>query len=927
MKQCYSFLVTFITGLFCLTAYGQVDTLFSITIDVKDAPVKEFISQVEKQQAGFRFYYDTSQIDSVRITITVKQRPLKEVLEQAFAGTTLYYDIDEQKHIFLTKSKAFNLALPTGFFAGGKVDKKIQPPGSLANADNTTMLNPEQKAGLENKLYEIGNKLGGNAQNIVTIAGYVTDSKTGEPVVGASVFIEKPRVGAATDQYGYYSLSLPKGRHILNIQSIGMKDTRRQIVLYDDGKMNIELNGTVLTIKGVTISAQKINNVKGTQMGLQKIDIKTIKQVPVVFGEADILRVVTTLPGVKTVGEASTGLNVRGGAADQNLILFNDATIFNPSHFFGMFSAFNPEVVKDVELYKSSIPVRYGGRLSSVLNVNSRDGNKKNITGSAGIGLLTSRLDIEGPLIKNKSSFILGGRTTYANWLLNLLPDQYKDTKASFYDLNLNINHQINKKNTLYITAYLSNDGFNLNSDTLYGYGNKNISLKWKHIFNNKLNSVVTAGYDKYEYNISSKKLPLSAYQLGFDINQTYFKAHFNYYLNSKHNLEFGLNGLYYKLHPGSYKPVGNQSLVLLNEVAPEQALETALYLSDRYNITNSLSLDGGIRFSMFNSMGPQNINTYAPGLPKTESNILGTVSYAKNKIIKTYGGPEFRVSLRYAFNDSFSIKAGYNTQRQYIHSISNTAAIAPTDIWKLSDPNIKPQYGDQVSLGVYKNLKSNTIETSVEVYYKNIKNYLDYKSGAALVLNPHLETDVIGTKGKAYGVELLIKKLRGKLNGWISYTWSRILLKMDDPNSGEVINGGAYYPANYDKPHDITIIGNYRISHRYSISMNATYSTGRPITLPVGIFYFGGSARTLYADRNAYRIPDYFRSDFSMNIDGNHKVHQKTHNSWTVGVYNLTGRKNPYSVYYVSENGAINGYKLSIFGSAIPYINFNIRF
>ena len=618
---------------------------------------------------------------------------------------------------------------------------------------------------------------------------------------------------------------------------------------------------------------------------------------------------------------------MRGGSADQNLILFNDATIYNPSHFFGLFSAFNPEVVKDVELYKSSIPARYGGRLSSVLNVNSREGNKKNITGSAGIGLLTSRLSIEGPLIKDRSSFILGGRTTYANWLLNLLPNQYKNSKASFYDLNLVISHTFNKKNSMYITGYASRDHFNLNSDTTYGYGNSNVSVKWKHVFNNKLNSLVTGGYDRYDYNISSNKLPLTAYKLSFDINQTYIKVHFNYYLNSKNTLDFGLNSMLYKLHPGSYQPVGQPSLVVPDKVAAQQALESALYVSDHYNINSSLSVDAGIRYSMFNSLGPQNVNIYAAGLPKTVDNIVAVQPYSSGNFVKTYSGPEYRLSMRYSFTDSFSVKAGFNTQRQYIHVLSNTTAVAPTDIWQLSDPNIKPQWGEQYSLGVYKNFKSNTIEASVEVYYKNIKNYLDYKSGAVLVMNHHIETDVIETKGKAYGVELLIKKLTGKLNGWISYTYSRVLLKMDDPTAGEAINHGMYYPANYDKPHDITVISNYRVTHRFSLSLNATYSTGRPITLPAGLYYYAGAQRTLYTDRNAYRIPDYFRTDFSMNIDGNHRIHQKTHNSWTFGVYNLTGRKNPYSVYYVTENGVVNGYKLSIFGSAIPFVNFNISF
>ncbi len=928
MRHLHSHVSFLFLFLICSGLYGQKDTVTFITASVKEVSIEKFADIIEKQ-SGFHFYYDTARVDSVTITITVSNQPIKNVLDLAFANTGIFYAIDNTKHIFLTKGYALNLSLPDGFFNGAKPGKNKPVADLVVSGDlnDTDEVQTEQKAILENKLYEIGDKSITNTPHAITMAGYIRDAKTGEPVAGASVYIDNPRIGGTSDQYGYYSLSLPRGRHILNIQSIGMRDTRRQITLYSDGKMNIDLQGTVMTLKRVIIAAQKLSNVKGTQMGLQKIDIKTIKQVPVVFGEADVLRVVTTLPGVKTVGESSTGLNVRGGSADQNLILFNDATIYNPSHFFGMFSAFNPEVVKDVELYKSSIPARYGGRLSSVLNINSREGNKKNITGAAGIGLLTSRLDVEGPLIKDKSSFILGGRTTYANWLLNALPDQYKKSKASFYDVNLNISHQFNKKNTLYLTGYLSRDRFNLNSDTVYNYGNKNVSLKWKHVFNNKLYSLLTGGYDRYEYNISSDRLPLNSYKLGFDINQTYLKLHFNYYLNSKHTIDFGLNSIYYKLHPGMYQPLGKTSLVSPDTVATEQALESALYLSDHYNITSSLSVDAGIRYSIFNSMGPQNINSYAPGLPRTEGNMLSTTAYGKGNFIKTYGGPEYRVSVRYSFTDSFSIKAGYNTQRQYIHSLSNTAAMAPTDIWKLSDPNISPQWGEQFSFGIYKNLKANTIETSVEVYYKNIENYLDYKSGATLVMNHHIETEVIGTKGKAYGVELLIKKLTGKLNGWISYTWSRVLLKMDDPAAGEIINKGMYYPANYDKPHDLTVIGNYRVSHRFSISLNATYSTGRPITLPVGIFYYGGGARTLYADRNAYRIPDYFRSDLAMNIDGNHKVHQKTHNSWTIGVYNITGRKNPYSVYYVSENGIIRGYKLSIFGSAIPYVNYNIRF
>ncbi|MCK7555014.1 TonB-dependent receptor [Chitinophaga sedimenti] len=787
---------------------------------------------------------------------------------------------------------------------------------------------PVQEATLENKLYVIGTP-GGSKDPTVNLAGYIRNTQTGEPVIGVSVYVDAPkRIGVATDQYGYYSINLPRGRHVLHIQSIGMRDTRRQVMLNDHGKLNIELAEQVISLKHVTITGEKAGNVRGTQMGVEKLSIKTIKQVPAVFGEADILRVVLTLPGVKSVGEASTGFNVRGGAADQNLILFNDATIYNPSHFFGMFSTFNPEVVKSVELYKASIPAKYGGRLSSVLAVDGREGNKKKFAGVGGIGLLTSRINLEGPLVNDRTSFVFGARTTYANWMLKLLPQEYENSKVNFYDVNLLLSHEDKKKkNNFYLTTYLSRDRFALNSDTTYGYGNKNISFKWKHAFNSKFSGMVTAGYDFYDYNINSDAKELEAYKMKFDIGQANLKFDFNYYLNSSHTLDFGVSNILYKLHPGSYEPVGKESEVIADIMEPEQGMESAAYIADHWTITDKISLDAGIRWSMFNYLGPRTVNYYPAGVSRTDENLIESKQHHRGDFINNYNGPEYRVGARFATSATSSLKVSYNTMRQYIHMLSNTTAIAPTDIWKLSDPNIKPQRGDQVALGFYKNFKSNTIETSVEVYYKNLHDYLDYKSGASLVLNHKLEQDVINTKGKAYGVELMVKKLTGKLNGWISYTYSRTLLKVDDPTTTETVNKGDFYPSNYDKPHDVTMVGNYRFSHRVSFSLNTTYSTGRPITLPIGKYEYAGAVRTLYSDRNAYRIPDYFRMDMSLNIEGNHKVHQKTHNSRTFGVYNLTARRNAYSVYFVSENGYVKGYKLSIFGAAIPFVNFNIRF
>ena len=901
-------------------SYAQTPGLPRVTGEYRNLSMDTFLRQLE-QQTGYHFYYNVLQFDSMQVNLSLKDKPLQDALKTAFAGTGIAFSIDRENHVFINKGITVQTELSKIFFTATAADVK--------DTSNTAadFLSPLKKTVSEDSLYVIGDgSSAGNAASGVTLAGYVKDTKTAEPVIGASVYMDDTKTGVTTDQYGYFSMHVAKGKHTLYVQSIGMRDTKRELMVRADGKLNIAMQSQLITLKNVTVSSEKLSNIKSLQMGLQKIDISAIKQVPVVFGEADVLRVVLTMPGVKSVGEASTGLNVRGGSADQNLILFNDATIYNPSHFFGLFSAFNPEIVKDVELYKASIPAQYGGRLSSVLNINSREGNKKNISGTAGIGVLTSRLTLEGPIKKNKASFIVGGRTTYANWLLNLLPTQYKNSSARFYDLNAVMNYEIDKKNTIYITGYWSDDRFNLNSDTAYNYGSRNASLKWKHIYNNKLNMLVTTGYDNYYYNINSAKNPITAYSLHFDVNQAYFRIHFNDYFSNKHFLQWGLNSTLYKLHPGDYNPENKESLVRPQQMQAEQGLESALYISDKYTVTPDFSLEGGLRYSVFNFMGPYNVNVYAPHAPKTEETITGSESFGKGKIIKTYQRPEVRLSARYAFSNTLSVKGAFNTTQQYIHVLSNTAAMAPTDIWQLSDANIKPQYGGQLSAGVYKNFKSNTIETSVEVYYKKIQDYLDYKSGAVLVLNPHIETDVISTKGKAYGVELFVKKTTGKLNGWISYTYSRTLLRANS-TQGEVINGGQYYPANYDKPHDFTFIGNYRINHRVSVSLNSTYSTGRPITLPIGRFYFAGSERTLYADRNAYRIPDYFRTDFSLNIDGNFKLHQRTHNSFTIGVYNATARKNPYSVYFVSENGVVNGYKLSIFGTAIPYINYNIRF
>lgn len=885
---------------------------------------EEFVRQVEAQTA-YRFYYDAAAVDSLTVTLNVQAQPLSVVLDKVFQNTTLHYSIDARHHVFATQGRQLSASLPGNFFD----PKEVAPESGLQMADMELL--PERKstskAGAELRLYEIGVKREG-ATGKANIAGHLRDSKTGEPIIGAAVYIESPTIGTVSDEYGYYSLTLPVGRHELKVKAIGLQNTRRQIMLYSNGKLNIDIEEDVRTLKEVLVEAEKDKNVSGLQMGVEKLDIRTIKQVPTAFGEVDIMRVVLTLPGVKSVGEGSTGMNVRGGSTDQNLILFNDATIYNPSHLFGFFSAFNPDVLKTVEIYKSGIPARYGGRLSSVLEVTSRDGNKKELSGSGGIGLLTSRLTLEGPIKKDKTSFLVGGRSTYSDWLLKKLPNKkYSESTAGFYDLNGHISHELNEKNTLYLNGYLSKDRFQLGSDTLYRFTNQAGSLKWKHIFQNQLYGVLTGVYSHYDYDMNSEKNPVNASELTFGINQANLQADFSYFPTSKHTVDFGASSILYNVNPGTLTPKGDESLVAPDKLQEERALESALYISDRFDISPRFSVSVGLRYSFFNAMGPRQVNIYAPGVAKSEETIQDTAYYSSGESIATYHGPEYRISARYGLTDNSSVKVSFNRLRQYIHMLSNTTSVSPTDVWKLSDANVKPQVGDQLALGYYQNFRANTVELSVEGYYKKMHDFLDYKSSAQLLLNHHIETDVVNAEGKAYGVEVMLKKATGKLNGWVSYTYSRTLVRVDKADTGEKINGGEYYPSNFDKPHDFTMVSNYRFSQRFSTSLNFTYSTGRPITLPLAKYTLGNGQRIYYSERNAYRVPDYLRMDLALNIEGNHKIKKLAHSSWTLAVYNLTGRRNPYSVYFKSEEGRIRGYKMSIFGQPIPTVTYNFKF
>jgi len=673
-----------------------------ITGDFSSLSFNQFVTKVEGQ-TDYRFFYNPFWTDSLTVSITASRTPIEKIMDDVLLGTTLHYAI-RGTTIFITQERPILTELPIGYF-----DFRGTQPSTTFDYSEFER-KEKQKKQAEEKLYSIGIR-STNLQGNATLTGTVRELKTGEPVIGAAVFIENPTIGAATDQFGFFSLTIPKGRHDLKIKSIGMKNAKRRIMLYSNGKLEIEIEEDITPLKEVVIESERDVQVTGMQMGMEKLDIKTMKQIPLALGEADIMKVVLTLPGVQSVGEGTVGLNVRGGATNQNLILYNDATIYNPSHLFGFFSTFNPDILKNVELYKSGITADYGGRISSVLDVHSREGNLKKIQGSGGISPITGRLSLEGPIIKDRTSFLIGGRSTYSDWILNQLDSkEFQNSEASFYDINASITHKIDDNNNLYFSAYTSKDKFKLNSDTVYRYSDRNASLKWKHAFNSKLYGVLTAAISQYEYAVESDKNPVNAASLDFNIQQWNAKADFNYFPNARHTITAGAGVVRYDISPGNYKPVGDQSEVTPDKIQDEQGLESALYIGDTYEVTPKLSIYAGLRYSFYQSLGARKVYTYADGVPRQESTVQDSVMYGKGETIATYHGAEPRLSLRYTLQKNASIKFSYNRMRQYIQMLSNTTAIAPTDIWKLSDTYIQPQIGDQYSVGYYKNLKGNLI-------------------------------------------------------------------------------------------------------------------------------------------------------------------------------------------------------------------------
>lgn len=774
------------------------------------------------------------------------------------------------------------------------------------------------------------------AQEKYSIRGYIKDRQNGETVIGATVYLNGTNIGSITNEYGFYSLTASKGSYELIVSYIGYEDLNQKIQLDSDRTLNFEILESSTQLDEVIIKAEEPEriNIRTPQMGVTKLKVATIKQMPAVLGEVDLIKSIQLLPGVTNNGEGTAGFNVRGGAADQNLVLLDEAIIYNTSHFFGFFSVFNSDAIKDIKLYKGDMPAKFGGRVSSVLDVRQKDGNSKNFGASGGIGIISSRIALEGPMFNNKGSFLVAGRTSYAHLFTKGIED-LKDDKISFYDLNLKTNYEIDKNNRIYLSGYFGRDIFNINKILKNNYGNASANLRWNHVFNDKLFSNLSAIYSKYDY-----QLVLDFVQLDWmaDIQNYNLKYDLRYYANDSFKLDFGVSGILYRLNPGEIRPTSDSSPVNFLKLEQKRAFEGGVYASAEHRVSDKLTLRYGLRYSAFSRLGGQNITNYENDQPVVYNNELGIYEegkpiaetfFKKGETIKTYGNIEPRLGLSYQLNNSSSVKASYTRASQYLHLLSNTASVTPLDVWTPSGKYVKPQLSDQYAIGYYKNFKDDTFSLELEAYYKTVDNRIDYLDGADLIGTNTIETEILNGEARAYGLEVLLRKNKGRFTGWLAYTLSKSEQRSFGDNAGGPgINDGNWYNTAHDRTHDISMTGVYKLNDKWSMSANMIFQTGRPVTYPNGQYEYEGLSIASYSNRNADRLPAYHRLDISAIYKPNRKPDKRWKGEWVFGIYNVYNRRNAASVSFNQniDTGQNEATRTSIFG-IIPSVTYNFKF
>jgi hypothetical protein len=884
-----------------------------ITIHVSKITFKEFCNYIDRQ-SGVKIYYQDAWTDSLVVSIDADNLPVKSVVEKSLEKTGLKVSTWNNSLVILPGEQLVT-RLPD--YADGQEKTGLTTAEEAAMTDSEARYLVGRQADVIQTI-RIGKALQPGAKNNVTIRGRIIEQQTGEAVIGATMYIEELKNGASSDQDGFLSMVIKPGNYSAVFAFVGLERKKCRLEVLSEGDFMIEMHKTVIQMKEVVVVGEGQMNIRYTDPGLEKISVKAIKEIPTMMGERDILRVSEMLPGIVTVGEGSSGLNVRGGNYDQNAFFINSIPIYNTSHLFGFFPAFNADIIKDFSIYKGHIPARYGGRLSSVFNIIARQGNRKKFSLRGGISPVAASLLVEGPVKKDVSSFLVSGRYLYSDWILKQIDDPViRNSEAGFSDFSASWNYDF-KKSQLFVFGYYSHDEFRLSDLNRYKYNNAGASVNFSHNFSTSLRGEFVLSGAQYSFSTVDQQEEVSAYQQDYKIGDYRFTADFTHDLTPKNTLEYGAAVTLYSLDRGKVSPYGSGSLRVPVELGQEQGIESAVYLSDIYDILPWLNIDAGFRLTLFNPMGPQTVYTYQDGMPKNAGYVEDTLNFTSGEAIKWYYEPDFRIALNMRTDADGSVKIAFNQMHQNMFLLNNTIAISPNSQWILSDYHLEPAKTNQLSAGVFRTFLKSGWESSIEAYYKITDNYPEFIDGADFLNNPQVESSVLPAKQHAYGIEFLLRRTGRKLEGWLAYTWSRSIVQVNGEQPWDKVNEGEAFPANYDIPHVVNTVVNYHFSRRVTASGVMTYQTGRPVTYPVSVYYINGVPYLDYSKRNEYRIPDYFRIDLSLTIEGSLRKNKLLHHSLIFSLYNVTGRDNPYSVYFKVENGKINSYQYSVIGVPI---------
>ena len=862
----------------------------------------ETVLQEIEAKNDVRFYFLSDWISSIKFAEGFEGKTLRTGLTDLFLGTDLNFVELDPNTVVIVKDPTMVLQYNTTLNVANKEQKKIE---------KVTLGTP-----------------GGVARKTVTFSGRVVDSKTDGPMVGVNVLVNDLKTGTITNADGIFELKFPAGSHVISFNFINYEEKVLDLEIYTNGSHNLKLEETPMVLEEIIVQDRTMRDIQTSSIGVTQISIKEIKRAPAMLGEVDLIKQIQTLPGVTTTGEAASGFNVRGGSADQNLIMYDGLPVFNSSHVFGFFSTFNAEAVRDVTFHSGGIPAEYGGRISSVLNIRSREGSYEKWEATGGIGIISTNLAVGGPIKKEKTSIIVSARSTYSDWLINTVKSNYVDLQNStvtFYDASAKLTHLFSKQSKLTLSGYVSHDQFRLRGDSTYQWDTKLTTLQFDHEFRGGFSLGLMAGYGSYQYNVLDSN-PDTGFDLRYKLQYPTAKTHLSF-VRAGHKAEVGLQSTYYNFDPGTLVPNNENSDRKFVEIQKQRSIESAAYISDQFDLTKKLNLTVGLRYSLFYALGEADVNLYKSDAPLAVYNQTGTVHFNKGEKVRSFGNPEPRVALRYAFNDESSVKIGYNRMFQYLHLVTNTTAITPVDIWQPSGYYFKPQVGDQVSVGYFRTFTKQGYESFIEAYYKKMDNILDFKDGAILLLNPTLETDLLQGKGRSYGVEFSVKKSTGRMIGSFSYAYSRSFRTIIGTFPEENINDGREYRSNFDQPHVVNLSWRYNITRRYFFTGGFTYHTGRPITLPLTAYSIQNFTVSAFSDRNQFRIPDYHRLDLGLVVEGNHKRRKILDGTWTFSVYNVYARKNPYSIFFKEARpGILRPYRLAVIGTALPSLSYSFK-